>query len=321
MCRHADGKVIAFDLDAVLVGAACWQYVSPTEALALPLMADGQVTGVLALAREKDGRQPMSLDELSLTAGIARQLGLSIETARLQRQAQEREKVLAELLYQVVGAQESERQRIARELHDATAQSLTAIALGIRGLENALESQAPELSRQMETIESFATSALGDLRRLISDLRPPQLDDWGLVSAIRWYVQSFHQHHPQIQVELVVQREHARLPQEFETVIFRITQEALTNIAKHAHADHATITLQMNPAHLDLTVEDNGQGFDPGQVLDHNGQTTPGWGLLGIRERARLLGGSYQVGSAPGQGTRVQVHVPIVPVIAPEPSL
>lgn len=311
VCRHEDGGLIKFDLDAVLVGAECWQYLSPTVALALPLIANAQLIGVLALARQKAGRHPMTLDELSLTAGIARQLGLSIETARLQRQAQEREKVLAELLHQVVGAQESERQRIARELHDATGQSLTAIALGIRGLENALESQAPALSSQMETIESFATSALGELRRLIADLRPPQLDDWGLVAAIRWYVQSFHQHHPQTHVAVVVQGEQVRLSQEFETVIFRITQEALTNIAKHAHADQATITLRMNPDQLTLTVEDNGQGFDPNPATTDTDHPA-GWGLLGIRERTVLLGGRYQIDSAPGQGTRVQVQVPVV---------
>ena len=311
VCRHEDGGVIVFDLGAVLVGKECWTYHSPTVALALPLLVNGRVIGTLALARGKDGRQPMGLDELSLTAGIARQLGLSIETARLQRQAQEREKVLADLLHQVVGAQESERQRIARELHDATGQSLTAIALGIRGLENALESQAPALSSQMETIKTFATDALGELRRLIADLRPPQLDDWGLVAAIRWYVQSFHQHHPQTHVTVVVQGEQVRLSQEFETVIFRITQEALTNIAKHAHADQATITLRMSPDQLVLTVEDNGQGFDPRPATkdaDHPG----GWGLLGIRERTVLLGGRYQIESAPGQGTRVQVQVPVV---------
>ncbi len=130
--------------------------------------------------------------------GIAQQLGLSLENALLHDEAQQREKVLGELLRQVVGAQEAERQRIARELHDATGQSLTAVALGLRGLESRLAQEScgeitPALLNQLRELQSFSTNALGELHRIISDLRPPQLDDLGLVAALRWYANAYSQ--------------------------------------------------------------------------------------------------------------------------------
>src|SRR5690606_10985439 len=128
-----------------------------------------------------------------------------------------------------------ERQRIARELHDATGQSLTAISLGLRGVGKLVEIQAPLVAPQLREIEGYSTGALAELRRIIADLRPPQLDDLGLVAALRWYTQAFAQRRS-IATEFILLGEPVRLPAEVETVLFRITQEALTNVAKHANA-------------------------------------------------------------------------------------
>ena len=197
--------------------------------------------------------------------GIAQQLALPTENARLRHQAQDREKMLADLLRQTVGAQEAERQRIARELHDATGQSLTAIALGLRGVESMLPADPPVDSAQIKELRSFSTIALGELRQIISDLRPSQLDDLGLVAALQWYVQEFETRRS-INTEFIVEGSGIRLPTEYETVLFRITQEALTNVAKHAQATTVTVTLQFSAAQICLTVEDDGRGFDPDQA-------------------------------------------------------
>jgi signal transduction histidine kinase len=214
-------------------------------------------------------------------------------------------------LNQVVDAQEAERKRIARELHDATGQSLTAIALGLRGVEMHIENcDSPQLGllEKVREIKTYSTNALGELHLIIADLRPQILDDMGLAAALKWYVQTYQQRRS-LPSELVVEGTPYRLPAEYETVLFRITQEALTNIAKHARATRVVVTLGFAPAEVNLTVEDNGRGFDPEQTLQRNGRNT-GWGLLGMRERASLIGGQAVVESSPGQGARIRVTVP-----------
>jgi signal transduction histidine kinase len=311
VCRHADGALIEFNLDAVLIGEECWGYASPTTIIALPLVSHPSVIGTVVFARSKREQQPIGLDELQLMAGIAQQMALSIDNARLYQEARSREQTLQHLFYQIVDAQEAERQRIARELHDATGQSLTAIALGLRGVANAAASQTPALSTQVDSIQGFAQDALGELRRIISDLRPPQLDDLGLLAALRWYVQAFNERNSGIQTTLTVAGDLVRLASHYETVIFRIVQEALTNVARHANATRASVVLESRAHELIVTIQDNGRGFDPSQVLARKGQTTS-WGLLGIRERTLLLGGQYEIKSAVGQGTLIRMRAPIL---------
>lgn len=310
LCCHADGQVLEVSLEINLLEQACAQYASPTLYIALPLYAQQQVIGSLALARTKASSLRLTPEELRLITGIVQQLGLSIENARLSQQARAREKMLSALLYQVVGAQEAERQRIARELHDATGQSLTAIALGLRGMEGLTAAGQSVPAQQIHELINFATNALGELRQIIADLRPSQLDDLGLVAALRWYVQEYQRRH-YIEVTFAVNGEQVRLPAEYETVIFRIAQEALTNIAKHAQATQACLTIETHPARVCITVEDNGRGFDPIILPDQNGQPL-GWGLLGIRERALLLGGHCDIHSVPGNGTRIHVEIPLL---------
>jgi signal transduction histidine kinase len=310
ICKHLDGKIFEFSLDDALEQKACRQYDSPTVAISFPLTARQQVTGSLVLARPQAAEGNLTFEEFKLIVGIAQQLGLSIENARLHQEAQKREKILGELLHQVVEAQEAERQRIARELHDATGQSLTAIALGLRGIETLLANDSPAVAEQVRELKLFGTDALGELRQLIADLRPPQLDDLGLVAALRWYIQTFEKR-TSLQVDFVVKGGYARLPSEYETVLFRITQEALTNIVKHADASQVAVTIEMNPAQICMVIEDDGRGFDPGAVLGEEGPQT-GWGLLGIQERALLLGGQHEIVSAPERGTYIRVSVPLI---------
>jgi signal transduction histidine kinase len=314
VCRHLDGETLALPFAEALTEPKCHLYASPITVLGLPLFVQEKVIGSLVLTQSEGAADGgVTVEELELILGIAQQLGLSIENARLSQEAQEREQMLGNLLHQVVDAQESERQRIARELHDATGQSLTAIALGLRGLEGMLEvgEDEPEaVVGQIRELKSFGTTALGELRQIIADLRPSILDDMGLAAALKWYVDSF-QKRRSVPSTFVLEGDPVRLRSEFETVLFRIAQEALTNIAKYAAATQVTVTLCFAPPQVSLVVEDNGRGFEPRNVLQRQGNLT-GWGLLGIQERASLLGGQYIIDSAPGQGTRVWVSVPMV---------
>lgn len=308
MCRHMDGRIIEFLPEQQ---HRCRDYQSPVVMISLPLPARQGVIGSLALTRTQLNAPSagLSLDEFKLILGIAQQLGLSLENARLYQEAQERESTLGELLHQVVGAQEAERQRIARELHDATGQSLTAIALGLRGVESLLASDMPGAVEQVKVLKAFSTDALGELRQIIAGLRPSQLDDLGLAPALQWYAQEFEKRRA-IHTEFVLEGPRVRLPSEYEIVLFRIAQEGLTNIARHARASQAEIKLSFTLTHISLTIRDNGQGFDPKEAL-YQRETHRGWGLIGIQERALLLGGQYQFDAAPGRGSCIQVKVPL----------
>jgi signal transduction histidine kinase len=310
VCCHQDGQIIDFTMESLIFGERCQQHLSPTTMLALPLATGQETTGSLVLVRPQEEERPLPIEELELMAAIAHQLALSIENARLTWRAQRHEKLLASLLDQVVDAQEAERQRIARELHDATGQSLTAISLGLRGIGRVVEEQAPAVAASLREIESYSTSALGELRRIIADLRPSQLDDLGLAAALRWYVQAF-QARRGITAEFVLHGEAIRLPVETETVLFRITQEALTNVAKHAQATHVTVSLEIQAGAVTVTIADNGAGFEARSVLNGERPYTSGWGLIGIRERARLLGGQCTIDSTPGEGSRISVTIPL----------
>ena len=309
VCWHQDGTSIEFAPEAVLKNEECQKRLADVLLLSLPMVVRQRVIGSLVLGRTVMSEQnQLSLNESKLIVGLAQQLGLSIENARLYQEAQEREGRLAELLHQVVGAQEAERQRIARELHDATGQSLTAIALGLRGVEAMLESDTKAVASHIKDLKSFSTNALGELRQIIADLRPSQLDDLGLAAALQWYVQGFEKRYG-LEARLIIKGSRSRLPAEYEIVLFRITQEALTNVARHAHATRVTVQLEVSEARACLDIEDNGSGFDLEKTLRN--QRRAGWGLLGIQERALLLGGRCEINSKPGLGTLIRVTVPL----------
>ncbi len=306
LCQHTDGAVITLQKEA-LAQEECQDYPAPVKLLSLPLAVRDRVIGSLVLGRSAEG-EPLAGADLQLVMAAAQQLGLSLENAQLYEEAQAREGLLGRLLRQVVGAQESERQRIARELHDATGQSLTAISLGLRGVESVLARDGSPAVAQVQELGSYSAHALGELRQIIADLRPSHLDDLGLVPALRWYLQKYSERRA-IQTRLVSSGDVHRLPPEYETVLFRITQEALTNIAKHAGATEAVVTVSFGESDIHLTIEDNGRGFDPA-TLRQDSTLPGGWGLVGMQERAGLLGGHVDIDSQPGRGTRIYVMIP-----------
>ena len=226
----------------------------------------------------------------------------------------EREEARAQLLRKVISAQEDERKRIARELHDETTQSLAVLAMGIEGAQDAIRGgRIPHL----DEVKAVAVRTLEDVHRIILDLRPSVLDDLGLLSAVRWYGERQLETRG-ISVRCEFGELDRRLPPEMETALFRICQEAMSNIARHAKATAVLIEIGLEDDVFRIDIEDDGQGFDPGAVARREGRRS--WGLMGIRERAEILGGTARVESSPGQGTHVEVRIPVPPEREREPA-
>ncbi len=305
----ADGRAVIVDIDPE--GIAEPKDPSATyHTLAMPLVAQGEIIGCLATAAHEGGR-PFGVRDANLLVAFARQVTAFIENARLYKVVQEREVRLAELVHQLVNAQEKERQRIARELHDETGQKLTALAMGLAAVDTSLGGgDAAGGQRLIHNLREVSNQAITELRNIMSDLRPALLDDLGLVPALRSYVQQFAERHRDIEVILNADRPAKRPAPEYETVLFRVVQEALTNVARHARATQVTVMLEQHSRIARLEVQDNGIGFDPGVPSRH--APGSGLGLVGMRERVTLVGGSCNIISAPGQGTRIMVELPLV---------
>ncbi len=219
----------------------------------------------------------------------------------LYRQLAERDEARVRLLRKVISAQEDERKRLARELHDETSQTLTALVMRLETAVATLPAGA--LAAPIAEARALAVRSLDELHRLIYDLRPSVLDDLGLWSAIQWYAER-HLKPLGIAVRCEFSDVDKRLPSAIETALFRICQEAISNIARHAEAETVLIQCGITGDLLTIEIEDDGKGFDPTGVKkpDDEGR---GWGLIGIMERAELLGGQAQIDTAPGQGVRL----------------
>jgi signal transduction histidine kinase len=223
---------------------------------------------------------------------------------------QAREALRGELYHQIVSAQEAERQRIARELHDGTGQLLTGLGLGLMGAAETVNSNPELASKQLVELKDLNARALRELRDLIADLRPSVLDDLGLVPALQGQVQEFTERSG-VQASLIVGGRRRRLEPEIEIVLFRIAQEALNNVGKHAQASKTLMRLEFEPQQVQLIITDNGQGFNPREALEAGGAQRRAWGLLGMQERVSLVGGVCEIVSRHGDGSTVRVVIPI----------
>ncbi len=233
------------------------------------------------------------------------------ELAHLNEELSKRERSRAELLRKVITAQEEERRRVARELHDETSQSLAALAMS---LETVMPVLPPGPARdRVQEAKLIAGRAIEELHRLLFDLRPSVLDDLGLISAIRWCTER-HLKPLGITVRCESSGLEQRLPPEIETAIFRVVQEAVTNIAKHAGADTVLIQCASRNGSVTVEIEDDGKGFDPASPGASSSGT--GLGLGGMRERVALLGGTLDIESSPDEGTRIALEVPVTCEVA-----
>lgn len=230
-----------------------------------------------------------------------------LQEARLQEMRQ-REALKGELFRRIVSAQEAERQRIARDLHDETGQALTAIGMGLRSLADKLSPRNKAALGTLHHLQELTAHSLRELQRIISDLRPSHLDDLGLSSALRWYVGRLHEL-THLRIELSITGDERELSEAIKIAIFRIIQEALNNVIKHASASEAEVHLDFRENGVYILVHDNGIGFDA-DLIRQSQQRGSSLGLAGMEERAALLGGTVTIQSHPGLGTNVRVMIP-----------
>jgi two-component system, NarL family, sensor histidine kinase UhpB len=216
---------------------------------------------------------------------------------------------LRALSERAISAQEEERNRIARNLHDDTAQSLSTLLVHLERLESLLPENSPTLESRISQVRRLAEQTLDELRLIIWDLRPSILDDLGLAPAIRWYAGA-RLEDAGLRVRFNITTDGLRLSDTLETTLFRVIQEAISNILRHAHASEVEICIWPEQDSINLVVEDNGIGFD---VSRKTGEavTLNQLGLLGIQERATLVGGAFRITSTPGIGTRLHIRAPM----------
>ena len=229
----------------------------------------------------------------------------TLEDATERRRAEEN---LRYHLQQITRAQEEERKRIARELHDDTAQVLSSLS---RQLDNFIRKKHGFASNEVLFLKDLQTQlnrGLQSMQRFVQDLRPSLLDDLGLIPAVRSLVKSL-QESDGIDAELKILGGERRFPPEVELLLFRIVQEALNNIRRHAHASEAQVVMEFGGDEVKVTITDNGRGFELQGGLDDLPRSGK-LGLAGMRERARLLGGTFEVKSMPGKGTTLTAEVP-----------
>ena len=263
------------------------------SALFVPLIARGRPIGVV-IVHDKVGATPaFDGDDLRLVEALADRAATAVDLSQ---------RVSRDVVGRVVAAQELERKRLARELHDETGQALTSILLGLKPLEQAIRDD--EGRAALASLRELVVSTLRDVRRLAVELRPTALDDFGLVPAIERLAETFGAQ-TQIRVDLESSLGAERLPAGIETTIYRIVQEALTNVVKHAGASRVSILLTMRDDAVAAVIEDDGVGFDPAAVAEG------GLGLVGMRERVGLVGGRLRVESAGGAGATLVAEVPL----------
>jgi signal transduction histidine kinase len=256
------------------------------------LVADRPI-GVIA-AHNKLGTDPRFTEEdQRLTETFGARAAVAVDLA---------DRVARDALRRVVEGQELERRRLARELHDETGQALTSILLGLKHVEDA---DSPESTRAAAAeLREQIVETLQNVRRLAVELRPSALDDFGLAPALDRLAEAFGEQSG-IAVDIETNLDGQRLPPEVETALYRIVQEALTNVAKHAEATRVSIVVTRRGGSVTAVIEDDGQGFGAG------GGTGEGLGLVGMKERVGLLGGRLALESTEGAGTTVVAEVPV----------
>jgi signal transduction histidine kinase len=278
--------------------------------VSVPLKAKDKVVGVMNIASTLPGK--FTKDDMYLLNSIGYQLGTAIEQAKLYRHLNEAKDRYQMLLRRALAIQEEERRRIARELHDETAQSLTALALNMQALTELMDTSGvdnPDLKSMLAKTHAVAVRAGTELTKLIRELRPTLLDTLGLPAALRRLAEA-NLGAKGIEVTTEFQGLEPRLPPQIELALFRITQEAISNIVRHAEARKANISVRCDDRECVLCVEDDGKGFDVSQIttIDSTGR---GAGLFGMKERVTLIGGKCSIDSMPGSGTKVVAKVPV----------
>ncbi|MGH3798261.1 MAG: GAF domain-containing protein [Pseudonocardiaceae bacterium] len=286
--------------------------------LGVPIRYRGRVIGDLFLTDKRNGR-PFTPVDAELIEALASYVALAYSNARMlfaERQSAARTRILLDLqrrerldeavLWSMEWAREEERTHLAREFHDGLGQMLTSVVLFAKDLEDAA---SDGLRAQVVELRQLAERTLRETRVFAQALRPFELDELGLVSALQRLADHTEQRFG-VDVDLAVVPLRRPVPPELETTVYRVVQEALTNVAKHARAHSASVTLTARGKQLTAVVEDDGCGFDAERLLG-TGPTGPGLGLVGMRERAQYVGGQLAIESSVGRGTMIRLVLPL----------
>lgn len=234
---------------------------------------------------------------------------MSTKLVRMRNKLEQREAMRRQLLVKLIRAQEEERLRVARELHDNLGGSLASLGYGLQSVSLVLDSDPANVKHIVRSLCEENLSVQNELRAIIYALRPSVLDDLGLIPALRSYVEHCVVAKG-IDVDFNIEGEARRLPSEIETALFRITQEALNNILRHAVAHKVQVHAKFLAEGVDLTIIDDGCGFDASELqAKADGRAI---GLMGMHERAELLDGQLEIASKPGQGCRIRVYIPTI---------
>ncbi len=283
------------------VGAAmAWSVINPVRKIEHAMA--GIASGDFSQSVKVDNR-----DELGELANRTNQTGQELARLHAEILTDERARALRERIAQVTLAQEEERRRISRELHDGLGPSLAAIGNRLRSCQQKVHSDPDQVKQELDDVTNTLKGHIQEIRELIHDLRPLALDQLGLVDAIRQHVERFggetgtrvtFNNSGEVELNPLV-----------EVTLFRIIQECLNNVRKHAEANEVEVRLKIMEAEIEVSIEDNGRGFDPNAVTSNTMEG--GIGLFSMRERAELVGGNLSVESSPGNGCQVSLHIPL----------
>ncbi len=272
-----------------------------------PIRVEGKIFGIIAFGTRRPGRK-FGREEKNLLELLAEHASVAIQSAQFRKTQKEYEARLHQLSQGIITAQEEERKRIARELHDEHGQAVSLIKLRLEHLnQNWGKKLPPPVRRELAEINQLLSRNIQDIRQLITMLRPSMLDDLGLVPTLRWWLSRFA-NETGIDTDLSLPRKWERLPGQTETAIYRIIQESLTNAARHSAATRVQVSLEKKDGRVQAEIADNGIGFRVEKVLNQPGGSV---GLMGIEERVSLLGGKSAIKSQPGKGARIRVELPL----------
>jgi len=285
----------------------------------VPLKVRGQVIGVIVVSSRKANR--FDDDDVALLTSIGDYLGTAIEQSRLLENLAEAGRKYQSLLKHALTAQEQERKRIARELHDETSQAITSLTLNLQALAGVAEQKAigdADFRQMLKTVQDYAVYVGNEIVKLMKELRPTLLDELGMPSAIQRYAKDSLQAKG-INLNAQFSGVDHRFPQEVEVTLFRVAQGIIGNVLEHSEAKNAWVKLKCDDQQCTLQIRDDGKGFDTNQPA-HISANGRGAGQMIMMERVDFVGGNYRIDSAPGQGTSVTVSVPIHKEVSPPAS-
>jgi len=289
-----------------LIGEALSEGMS--EMAAIPLLSKEKLIGIISVfSTESDSLSKEIINLLSILAG---QAGIAIENAHLYETTRQKQRLVEQLLGKLIQAQEEERKRMAAEIHDTIAQSLVGILTKVQTCRSLVKKNPGQVESHLDELRDVVSENVREVREIIFNLRPTSLDDLGLIPSLENYIKRFERE-TKIHVDFLINDREKRLPTTVETAVFRIIQEALTNIKKHSEAAKVLVRLSFEAKIISLRVADNGEGFDWDEVtqLFLKGDSH---GLQGMRERVSLLGGSFRVATGKGKGCTVNAQIPLV---------